>query len=259
MRVVILTGLRRNLASLCLPDLAACDHVTVVRVILARGGNADRKLVWKRKLGKILRIGLPGALNGLRLRKWYQVDAPDIAEVCARHGIELVETDYANCTRTEELFRDAGADLGLSLGNGYIGSRIFTIPRLGMLNVHTEILPQFKGAQGVIWPIWEGLSETGFTVHEIDRQIDTGRILYQKKMPIQFKATLKQTVMQTNRAVFAEVVRGIVYVLENHAALMTVAKSNAGGKRYTTPSICQFIRMLWNHRKLAREACERRA
>ena len=59
------------------------------------------------------------------------------------------------------------ADLGLALGNGFIGPSIFTIPCFGMVNIHSEMLPEFRGAQSFIWPIYEGVGWMGFTIHQI--------------------------------------------------------------------------------------------
>ena len=39
-----------------------------------------------------------------------------------------------------------------------------------------------------------GVAETGFTFHQVDRHIDTGAILYQKRSPIRFQRTFRRTV-----------------------------------------------------------------
>ncbi len=42
--------------------------------------------------------------------------------------------------------------------------------------------------------IHEGVNETSFTVHEVDRAIDAGKILCQEKLPVAVKSTLRETV-----------------------------------------------------------------
>jgi methionyl-tRNA formyltransferase len=180
-RIVILTCMRRDYASRCLPVLAATDGLVVDRVILAHGGSPGRgrlRLLW-RKLVKIAKIGPLGAWNGVRMRRWFEDrGAEDIAAVCARLSIPLVETPYLNCDATREAMRAAKADIGLSLGNGYIAPSVFSIPRLGMLNIHTEILPDYQGAQSVLWALYDGRTETGFTIHRIAKTIDTGILAF---------------------------------------------------------------------------------
>ena len=41
-----------------------------------------------------------------------------------------------------------------------------------MINIHTEILPKYQGAHSIVWPIFYMESNTGFTIHEINKSID---------------------------------------------------------------------------------------
>ena len=59
-----------------------------------------------------------------------------------------------------------------------------------MLNIHHEELPAFRNAQSVIWQLHEGRNKTGYTVHEITREIDGGRILKQSRSPSSSKTRL---------------------------------------------------------------------
>src|SRR3712207_8581825 len=56
-------------------------------------------------------------------------------------------TLFPYTTLFRSLVKSADAALGLSLGNSYISSRIFTLPTYGMLNIHGEVLPDFQNAQ----------------------------------------------------------------------------------------------------------------
>ena len=69
--------------------------------------------------------------------------------------------------------------------------------RCRFVNFHGEILPDYPGGQSVIWPIYFGRRETGFTIHSVAKGIDTGEIVYQERRPIRFGATLRETVEGT--------------------------------------------------------------
>jgi methionyl-tRNA formyltransferase len=256
MRVLILTSFRYGTASSCLPALCGNPNVDVAGVVLAHGGTPNRKRALQRKISKTLKIGLLGALNGVRLRKWYDESTDPIEVLAARYQTPLIETPYVNSDETRKIFRDMDVQLGLSLGNGYIGESVFSIPRYGMINVHGEILPDFQGAQSVIWSIYEGKTETGFTVHQIDRKIDTGQILYQEKVPIELHPTLRGTVEGTLRAIRKRVPEAVSLVSQNYEELRQKAKAQSHGKSYTTPSIWQFRRMLKNHHEMYRRAAQ---
>jgi len=248
MKVIILTSSLYGIASRVLPELCKNNNIEVIGVILAHGTSSNRNKNIRRIIKKIWKIGLLGALNGIRIRKWYvDHDVDDIHSLCNSLGVDLHETPFINCDTTRKLFREVDADLGLSLGNGYISESIFSIPKNGMINIHMEILPEFQGAQSIIWPIYEGRVETGFTIHNVDSLIDHGYILYQEKYPIEFCPTLRETVEKGLKTARGKVPKAFSYVCENYVSIKMEAMSQTKGKSYTTPSIWSFIKMLINN------------
>jgi methionyl-tRNA formyltransferase len=255
MRVVLLTSIRRGLASRCLTSLCDNRAIQVVGVVFARRASTDRWKLAKRKIAKTVRIGVLGAVNGIRMRSWYaERDATDIFAVCAALNVPIGEVDAVNGDGTKRILRQASADLGLSLGNSYLGESVFKIPKHGMINVHTEILPRFQGAQSIIWPIFEGVDETGFTIHQISKQLDGGAILYRRKHRIRFWPTLKETVVRNLTTVRSEIPAALVHVCENYAKLRAQAGPPLQGRSYTTPTIAEFARMVKNNRALYRSS-----
>lgn len=256
MKLIILTSCRRDIASHVVPVLCANPHLDVVKVVLASGGSPDRMRTLQKKLRKTAQIGILGALNGMRLRDWYQDrQADDIEDVCRAYGVRIEETDFVNSDATRTLFHEAAADLGLSLGNAYISESVYSIPRFGMMNIHMEILPDFQGAQSVIWPIHNAVRETGFTIHHIDRHIDNGNILYQERYPILLHSTLRETVEKTLLETRRRIPPAFSDVCEHYALYASKAICQDKGKGYTTPTLRQFIRMLRVHRSMYRELC----
>ncbi len=69
------------------------------------------------------------------------------------------------------------ADLGLVMAYGHILRDDFiATPRLGMLNLHTSILPLFRGASPIQSAIASGERETGVTLMRIVRRLDAGPV-----------------------------------------------------------------------------------
>ncbi len=255
MRIIILTQGRHGMASRVLPALLKNKNIDVVKVVLVQGQSPNKKRNLKRKINKVFKIGFLGALNGIRMRSWFSDGSVDsIDSLCESYNIELAEAPYMNSDKTKELFKEAKADLGLSLGNGYIPESVFSIPKYGMVNIHTEILPKFQGAQSIIWPIYEEKSETGFTIHQIDSKIDTGNILYQEKYPIKFYATLQETVENNLKVSRTKIPNAFSYVCQNYISLKEKSINQKNGNTYTTPSIWQFIRMTRNNKKFYKKS-----
>lgn len=112
-----------------------------------------------------------------------------------------------------------------------------------MINVHTELLPEYQNAHSIIWPIYFGKRETGFTIHQIVKTIDAGKILLQERYPIVFQPTLRETV-ELNLALANErVPKALKLVCENYPSYLAAAKEQGKGNVFTTPSIWQFLRM----------------
>ena len=65
-----------------------------------------------------------------------------------------------------------------------ISSKIINLPLLGCINLHPSLLPYYRGMSPQHYPIINGESETGITVHYVDEGIDTGDIILQKKIEI---------------------------------------------------------------------------
>lgn len=61
---------------------------------------------------------------------------------------------------------------------------ILELPRFGCLNVHTSLLPKYRGAAPIQWAIANGDAETGVTIMQMDAGMDTGGIVAQQSTPI---------------------------------------------------------------------------
>lgn len=65
-----------------------------------------------------------------------------------------------------------------------IPSSWLTIPKQLALNVHPSLLPKYRGAAPLNWPILNGDDETGISIAEVTSQLDAGDIFYQKRIPL---------------------------------------------------------------------------
>ena len=61
---------------------------------------------------------------------------------------------------------------------------LLDIPKTAIINVHSSLLPQYRGAAPINWAILNGDSETGVSVQYMVRELDAGDILLSKTTPI---------------------------------------------------------------------------
>ncbi len=88
-------------------------------------------------------------------------------------------------TETLTLLRECDADVFVVVAYGQILSpEILDMPKLGCINVHGSILPQYRGAAPIQWCLYNGEKETGITTMLMDAGMDTGAMLLKATTPI---------------------------------------------------------------------------
>ena len=72
----------------------------------------------------------------------------------------------------------------------FVPEEFLNIPTHGSIQYHPSLLPAYRGASAINWPIIKGEKETGLSIFWPDNGLDTGDILVQKKTPISSTDTL---------------------------------------------------------------------
>lgn len=76
------------------------------------------------------------------------------------------------------------ADLQIVVAFRMLPEIVWNMPSLGTFNLHGSLLPQYRGAAPINWAIMNGEKETGVTTFFLTHEIDTGKIIRQKKIQI---------------------------------------------------------------------------
>lgn len=98
---------------------------------------------------------------------------------------------------------------------------VLDIPRFGCINVHASLLPRWRGAAPIERALLAGDKETGVTIMQMDKGLDTGSMLY--KIPL---AITEDDDRQTLESRLADIGRmGLVYCLQNLEALRARAQA----------------------------------
>src|SRR6266436_3574226 len=71
-----------------------------------------------------------------------------------------------------------------------VSEEFLNIPTKGSIQYHPSLLPAYRGASAINWPIILGEKETGLSIFWPDNGLDTGAVLLQKKTPIGPRDTL---------------------------------------------------------------------
>ena len=114
-----------------------------------------------------------------------QVKLTPVREVALKHALLVLQPEQVRQPEFLEAFRQLRPDLAVVVAFGQIFPKaLLDIPPRGFINVHSSLLPAYRGAAPINWAIINGETETGATIMQLDAGMDTGAILLQEREPI---------------------------------------------------------------------------
>ena len=117
--------------------------------------------------------------------------APAVKEYALSQNIPVLQPEKMKDEAFLERLRSYQADLQVVVAFRMLPEIVWAMPRFGTFNVHAALLPQYRGAAPINWAIINGETETGVTTFFLDHDIDTGRIILQKKFSIPLDADVE--------------------------------------------------------------------
>ena len=103
-----------------------------------------------------------------------------VKELALQANLPVLQPERARSEEFLAQLRGLQPDLIAVAAYGQIlPQSILDLPRYGCLNVHTSLLPRYRGAAPIQWAILNGDPETGVTIMKMDAGLDTGDILTQ--------------------------------------------------------------------------------
>jgi methionyl-tRNA formyltransferase len=114
-----------------------------------------------------------------------KLQASPVKEMALRFGLPVMQPERARNEAFIEDLRHLKPELIAVAAYGQIlPKNLLELPRYGCINVHTSLLPRYRGAAPIQWAILNGDAETGVTIMKMDVGLDTGDILTQERTPI---------------------------------------------------------------------------
>jgi methionyl-tRNA formyltransferase len=99
-------------------------------------------------------------------------------------GLTVLQPESLVATQCIVSLQELKPDLIVVVAFKILPEDVFTIPPLGTINLHGSLLPKYRGAAPINWAIINGETETGVTTFFIQKQVDTGNMIAQAKIPI---------------------------------------------------------------------------
>ncbi|MGI4991189.1 methionyl-tRNA formyltransferase [Halobacteriovorax sp. GFR7] len=145
--------------------------------LLANHPQIDLKLV----------ISMPDRPAG----RGQKLQSPPVITYCKDNKIKFYQTE--NINKDEELLKlldEVDADFYLVLAFAqFLGSKVLNKPKLGCFNIHTSLLPKYRGAAPIQYALLNGDTETGVSIQKMVKKMDAGDIVKESNLQIAFEET----------------------------------------------------------------------
>ncbi len=107
-----------------------------------------------------------------------QLQPTPVKQLATSLGLPVWQPEKARSPESLAVLRELAPDLIVVVAYGQLlPTSLLEIPRLGCLNLHTSLLPRWRGAAPIQWSIAAGDAMTGVTVMRMDAGLDTGPML----------------------------------------------------------------------------------
>lgn len=124
---------------------------------------------------------------------------PPVKVLALAHGIQVYQPEKIRTPEAraifEPLFKSAEAAIVAAYGR-ILPGWMLEAPRCGCLNIHSSLLPKYRGAAPINWAIARGEKVTGVTLMQMDEGMDTGAIIAQRSVTIGPEETAEQLTLR---------------------------------------------------------------
>ena len=127
-------------------------------------------------------------------------------------GIRLLQPPKLKAPDFLETLRSLDADLFVVVAFRMLPEKVWSMPRLGTVNLHASLLPDYRGAAPINWAVINGERETGLTTFQLAHEIDTGDVLLQEHLaigPDETAGELHDRMMSVGAGLLERTIRGL--------------------------------------------------
>ena len=108
-----------------------------------------------------------------------------VKALALEHGLPVLQPASVKSEEVLQSVRELKPELLVVVAYGKILPKaLLDIPTVAAINVHSSLLPKYRGAAPINWAVLNGEEETGVTIQHLGEELDAGDIIWTKKTPI---------------------------------------------------------------------------
>ena len=114
-----------------------------------------------------------------------KLKATPVKECALSHNIPVFQPVTVKDGTAFEILKELNPELIVVAAYGRVlPEEILNLPPKGCINVHSSLLPKYRGAAPINWAVVNGDAETGVTIMHMAKELDAGDIIGQVVTPI---------------------------------------------------------------------------
>jgi len=173
-----------------------------------------------------------------------QLNSPAVKQKAEELKIEVLQPKNLKAESFVTAVRNLNSDLFIVVAFRMLPEIVWRIPKFGCINLHTSLLPNYRGAAPINWVLINGEKQTGITTFFINDKIDEGNILLQEKIELNDKitaASLHNIMMKNGANLLLKTIEN----LKNNSIKEIIQKARPSDK-ITTKLNKELLRIDWN-------------
>lgn len=108
-----------------------------------------------------------------------------VKECAQKYNIPVFQPETLRDGTALDVLRELNPELIVVAAYGrFLPDEILNLPPKGCINVHSSLLPKYRGSAPINWAILNGETETGVTIQRMAHDMDAGDIILQRSTPI---------------------------------------------------------------------------
>lgn len=110
---------------------------------------------------------------------------PPVKNAAEKYQIPVYQPEKLSGSQELEALLQLHPDLIVTAAYGqFLPAKLLNAPVYRSINVHASLLPKYRGGAPVHYAIIEGEKETGISIMYMEKKMDAGAVLAQKRIPI---------------------------------------------------------------------------
>lgn len=146
------------------PDFA----VETLRLLVERGYNV------------VAVVTMPDKPAG----RGHKIQFSPVKQYAISAGLPILQPERLKDENFIAELKSYNADLQIVVAFRMLPEVVWNMPPMGTFNLHASLLPQYRGAAPINWAVMNGDKETGITTFFLQHEIDTGKVIQQRSIPI---------------------------------------------------------------------------